>query len=128
MAKQAYILIVEDDPETRLLYQVALTFEGYKVACAGDGVEALVLMEQRLPDLVVLDLGLPRLDGWSVQQEIAASAVTREIPIVIVTGLDVKSDGLDVACVLRKPVSMQQLVDIVRHCLGSGADVVVRQP
>ena len=126
MAKKAYLLIVEDDPESRLLYQVALTFEGYEVACAGDGLEALVLMEQRLPDLVILDLGLPRVDGWAVQQEIAASAVTRDIPIVIVTGLDVASDGLDVACVLRKPVGMQQLVDIVRHCLGSGADVVAR--
>jgi DNA-binding response OmpR family regulator len=125
VARRPYILIVEDDPETRLLYQVALTFEGYEVASAGDGVKALVLMEQRLPDLVVLDLGLPRLDGWGVQQEIAASAVTRQIPIVIVTGLDVESDGLDVACVLRKPVTMQQLVDIVRRCLSSGADVVV---
>ena len=126
MAKPAYILIVEDEPETRLLYQVALTFEGYEVASATDGVEALVLMEQRLPDLVVLDLGLPRLDGWSVQQEIAASAVTRQIPIVIVTGLEVDSDGLDVACVLRKPVTMDQLVDIVRRCLSSGANVFAR--
>jgi DNA-binding response OmpR family regulator len=126
VAKPAYILIVEDEPETRLLYQVALTFEGYEVASATDGVEALVLMEQRLPDLVVLDLGLPRLDGWSVQQEIAASAVTRQIPIVIVTGLEVDSDGLDVACVLRKPVTMDQLVDIVRRCLSSGANVFAR--
>jgi DNA-binding response OmpR family regulator len=123
VAKPAFILIVEDEPETRLLYQIALTFEGYEVASAADGLEALVLMEQRLPDLVVLDLGLPRLDGWSVQQEIAASAVTRRIPIVIVTGLDVDPDGLDVACVLRKPVTMQHLVDIVRRCLSSGANV-----
>lgn len=126
MAKPAFILIVEDDPEARLLYQVALTFEGYEVASASDGVEALVLMEQRLPDLVVLDLGLPRLDGWSVQQEIAASAVTRQIPIVIVTGLDVDPNRIDVACVLRKPITMQELVDIVRRCLSSGADVLVR--
>jgi len=126
VAKPAYILIVEDEPETRLLYQVALTFEGYEVASATDGVEALVLMEQRLPDLVVLDLGLPRLDGWSVQQEIAASAVTRQIPIVIVTGLEVDPDELDVACVLRKPVTMDQLVDIVRRCLSSGANVFAR--
>jgi DNA-binding response OmpR family regulator len=126
VAKPAFILIVEDDPEVRLLYQVALTFEGYEVASASDGVEALVQMEQRLPDLVVLDLGLPRLDGWSVQQEIAASAVTRQIPIVIVTGLDVDPSGLDVACVLRKPITMQELVDVVRRCLSSGADILVR--
>jgi DNA-binding response OmpR family regulator len=126
VAKPAYILIVEDDPDTRLLYQVALTFEGYDVASAGDGVEALVLMEQRLPDLVVLDLGLPRLDGWSVQQEIAASAVMRQIPIVIATGLEIDPDALDVACVLRKPITMQKLVDIVRRCLGSNADVLAR--
>jgi CheY-like chemotaxis protein len=126
VAKPAYILIVEDDPEARLLYQIALTFEGYEVASAGDGVEALMLMEQRLPDLVVLDLGLPRLDGWSVQQEIAASAVTRQIPIVIATGLDIDPATIDVACVLRKPITMQALVDIVHRCLSSGADVFAR--
>jgi DNA-binding response OmpR family regulator len=124
--KRALILIVEDDPEIRLLYQVALAFEGYDAVQATDGVEALWQMEQRLPDLVVLDLGLPRLGGLCVQQEIAARAVTREIPIVIVTGLNIDTAGLDVACVLRKPVTMQLLVSTVRRCLSAGADVLAQ--
>jgi DNA-binding response OmpR family regulator len=124
VGKRTLILIVEDDPQLRLLYQVALTFEGHEVVQAADGVEALRQMEQRLPDLVVLDLGLPRLGGLCVQQEIAARAVTRDIPIVVVTGLDIDAARLDVACLLRKPIGMQQLVNTVRRCLGSGADVM----
>ena len=126
MAKRTLILIVEDDPELRLLYQVALTFEGYEVVQAADGVEALRQIEQRLPDLVVLDLGLPGLGGLCVQQEIAARVLTRAIPVVVVTGLDVDPAGLDVACLLRKPITMHQLVTAVRRCLSSAADVLAR--
>lgn len=124
MGKPTLILVVEDDPELRLLYQVALTFEGYEVVQAGDGVEALHQVEQRQPDLVVLDLGLPRLDGLCVQQEIAARSATRVTPIVVVTGLNVQPAELHVACLLRKPVTMQQLVTAVRRSLGSAADLV----
>ena len=59
---------------------------GYEVEEARDGLEALHMIENRPPDLVVLDLMLHALDGVSVQQELAARAVTRQIPVVIVTG------------------------------------------
>jgi CheY-like chemotaxis protein len=66
-------------------------------------------------------LMLPTLSGLAVQQEIAAHSHTANLPVVIVTGSDMSLDAVDVACVLRKPVTPEQLVDAVRSCLASGA-------
>ena len=121
LSNRRLILVVEDDPALRVLWRSTLRFAGLEVIEAGDGVDALRLIEQRLPDLIVLDLGLPRLGGLSVQQEIAAQAVTRHVPIVIVTGSTEDLSHVKVPCVLRKPVSPDDLVATVRRCLLSGA-------
>jgi CheY-like chemotaxis protein len=115
------ILVVDDDADLRRMFRMALTVAGYDVEEAGDGLDALQLVENNPPDLVVLDLVLRSLDGFSVQQELAARAVTRHIPIVIVTGSALDTNALDVACVLRKPVMPDDLVRTVAQCLGSGA-------
>jgi CheY-like chemotaxis protein len=73
------------------------------------------LLEQQVMDLVVLDLGLPRLGGLSVQQEIAAHQ--GDIPVVIVTGSLAPLQHLRVPCILRKPCSPEQLLDAVRSSL-----------
>jgi DNA-binding response OmpR family regulator len=115
------ILIVEDDADLRRLFRTALSLAGYEVDEAGDGLDALQLIENRLPDLVVLDLVLRSLDGMSVQQELAARTLTSRIPIVIVTGSDIDTDALRVACVLRKPVKTDDLISTVEKCLRGGA-------
>jgi DNA-binding response OmpR family regulator len=115
------ILIVEDDEDLRHLFRTALALAGYDVIEAGDGLEALRWIDQSPPDLVILDLLLPRISGLVVKQEIAAQAVTRQIPIVVITGSTMSADGLDVACFLRKPVSPDQLIATVRSCLTAGA-------
>ena len=115
------ILIVEDNADLRRMFRTILSMAGYDVEEAGDGVEALHLVENRLPDLIVLDLVLRALDGLSVQQELASRAVTRRIPIVIVTGSTIDTASLDVSCVLRKPVMPDELVRTVKSCLASGA-------
>ena len=115
------ILVVEDDADLRRMFRTALSLSGFEVEEAGDGVDALRLIENRIPDLIVLDLVLRSLDGVSVRQELAAQAVTRHIPVVIVTGSSIDTDSLAVACVLRKPVMPDELVRTVRHCIKSGA-------
>jgi DNA-binding response OmpR family regulator len=115
------ILIVEDDTDLRRFFRTSLTMAGFEVEEASDGIDALHLIENRAPDLVVLDLVLRALDGISVQQELASRAVTRDIPIVIVTGSTIDTRALDVACVLRKPISPDELVRTVRQCLVSRA-------
>ena len=120
MARQR-ILIVDDDVDLRRLFRTALSLAGYDVEEAGDGLDALRRIENRPPDLVVLDLVLRALDGISVQQELAARAVTSHIPVVIVTGSTVSTETLSVACVLRKPVLPDDLVQAVRRCLAEGS-------
>ena len=115
------ILIVEDDADLRRLFRMSLIVAGYDVEEASDGIEALQLVENRTPDLVVLDLVLRVLDGLSVQQELAARAVTQHIPVVIVTGSTLAPGGFNVARVLRKPVMPDELVRTVSMCLAAGA-------
>jgi chemosensory pili system protein ChpA (sensor histidine kinase/response regulator) len=115
--RTARILIVEDDPVLRYLYRAALSVSGYDVICASDGIEALYQLDADPPDLVVLDLTLPRLSGRDVQREISANARYRHIPILVVTGDPgdlVESDNL---CILRKPVDLASLSDAVDRCL-----------
>ena len=79
------ILVVEDDDGLRGLYRTTLTLAGYLVEEASDGLVALSVIDNRPPDLVVLDLMLPTVSGFVVQQDIAARSRTRDIPVVIVT-------------------------------------------
>jgi CheY-like chemotaxis protein len=115
------ILIVEDDADLRQMFRTALAYAGFRVREAGNGFEALRMIDSDPPDLVVLDLGLPVMSGEVVRQEIAAQAHTRHIPIVIVTGSMSSLEHLGVACVLRKPVSPDALIETVGRCLTSGA-------
>jgi CheY-like chemotaxis protein len=121
MAIRQTILVVEDDADLRRMFRTALALAGYDVREASDGTHALRLIDEDPPDLVVLDLLLPFLGGLAVQQEIASHAHTQSIPIVVVTGSNMNLDMLDVPCVLRKPVSPDELVRVVQHCLTIGA-------
>jgi DNA-binding response OmpR family regulator len=117
--RQKTILIVEDDPALLSFYKSALMIEGFAIVTASDGVEALRRIEQRPPDLIVLDLGLPRLSGHDLRREISAHAHTRHIPVLVATGQE-GVDPSDFDCVLRKPVDAATLVAAVEECLGQG--------
>jgi CheY-like chemotaxis protein len=91
---------------------------GYTVVAVEDGIDALRHIETDVPDLVILDIGLPRLSGRDVQQELAAHAATRNIPIVVVTGSDTAAlDRRAFFCILRKPVTEDRLVAAVENCM-----------
>jgi CheY-like chemotaxis protein len=94
-------------------------FAGFDVREAGDGVEALRQIEADVPDLIVLDLLLPVLGGVSVLQDVVANAHTKDISIVIVTGSAIEVSDADVACLLRKPVSPDALVNAVYRCINT---------
>jgi two-component system response regulator MprA len=104
------VLVADDDRAVRESLERALQLAGYEVDEASDGLEALRKVEAYPPDLVVLDLMLYTLDGLSVQQELASRAITSQIPIVIVTGSTLEVDAVNVACLLRKPVTPDELI------------------
>lgn len=117
MPKPPRILIVEDDQQLRYLYRATLVLAAFDVDHVADGLDALRLIEEQPPDLIVLDLRLPRLDGVFVQQEIAARQHTREIPVVVVTGDPGDLVERENLCILRKPVDPDALLATVRRCL-----------
>lgn len=115
------VLIVDDDPPLRWFFRTALTQAGFEVREVSNGYDALQAVEDHLPDLVVLDLGLPVVSGRMVAEELAAQVHTRDIPVVVVTGepdVEVKTVvGAD--CVLTKPVTAEKLIDTVQRCLAT---------
>lgn len=116
--RKATILVVEDDSALRAFYRRALMLVGYTVVTVEDGIDALRHIESDVPDLVVLDIGLPRLGGLDVQAELRSRAETRRVPIMIVSGTETREMNLvDFACVLRKPVTADQLIEAVETCL-----------
>jgi CheY-like chemotaxis protein len=124
VSHQPVILIVEDDESLRALWRTALRLEAFDVVEAGDGLDALKLVEASPPDLVVLDLGLPHVDGVSVREDLAAQFFSRTIPIVVITGSNADLSRLGVSCVLRKPVTVDQVVRVVRQCMPSPTPMV----
>lgn len=114
--RQKTILIVEDDPALLSFYRSALIIEGFTVVTASDGIDALRRIETRIPDLIVLDLGLPHLSGHDLRREISAHPHTRHIPVVVVTG-QANVDCGDFDRVLPKPVDAAMLVAAVEECL-----------
>ena len=114
------VLLVEDDAPTRDLYRAAFRRAGFAVTAVDDGLAALHWIEAERPDVVVLDMGLPRLGGRDVLRELRANPGTRTIPIVIVTGTDVADLNERAGVpVLTKPVDpdvlVQTIEDLVRR-------------
>lgn len=114
------VLIVEDDADLRRMFRTALALAGYEVVEAADGLDALRVIDVATPSAVILDLGLPFLSGLAVRQEIAAHAHTRNVPVIVVTGQPGEHEALDAACVLRKPVSPDRLIHVVKMCIAAG--------
>jgi signal transduction histidine kinase/CheY-like chemotaxis protein len=110
------VILVDDDRASLDLMSAYLDGSPTRVLCATDGVEALELIRQVRPAAVVLDIKLPRLDGWQVLAELKTTPVTAAIPVVIASVVDDRPRGLGLGAdvCLRKPVGRQELVDALR--------------
>jgi two-component system phosphate regulon response regulator PhoB len=116
------VLVVEDEDALATLLQYNLDKEGYDVALAQDGEEALVMVDERLPDLVVLDWMLPKVSGIEVCRRLRSRAETRNIPIILLTARGEETDrirGLDTGAddYVVKPFSMSELTARIRAVL-----------
>ncbi len=117
--KKTTILIVDDDLQLLQLVALNLELEGYAVLLAGDGKQALMLVETQAPDLVLLDVMMPRMDGFTVCHRVRAFST---VPIIIVTAKGRSQDrvrGLDLGAddYLTKPLNMDELLARVRAVL-----------
>jgi CheY-like chemotaxis protein len=102
------VLIIDDEPDTCGTFEQYLTSQGFSVICAFDGAEGLVKAKAERPNAIVLDLGLPEVDGWEVARRLRQDPATAAIPIVAVTAYaagDARDRALEagVDSVLVKP-------------------------
>ena len=120
--KQKNILVVDDEENILELVKYNLMREGYEVTCAGTGEEGLAIAESKQPDLAILDLMLPGLDGLEVCKCLKGSNRTRRIPIIMLTAKGEESDivtGLKLGAddYITKPFSPKELVARIRAVL-----------
>src|SRR5215831_1853523 len=110
------VLVVEDDPRGADLLRIYLSEVGYTVDVARDGAEGLEKIRRLTPGAVVLDILLPKLDGWAFLTQVKADPVTREVPVIIVSIIDQKGKGfaLGAADYLIKPVQKDDLLRTLR--------------
>jgi len=119
---QPYVLVMEDEDALATLLSYNLEKEGYRVVVAADGEEGMLQIEERLPDLVLLDWMLPKLSGIEVCRRIRGKPETRNMPIIMLTARGEESDrirGLDTGAddYLTKPFSMSELIARIRAVL-----------
>ena len=119
------ILLVEDDLMNMRLAQHVLETEGYTVVKATTGQEALKQIESTLPDLILMDLQLPDIDGMTLVRILSEKAMTRDTTILALTAYAMKGDReriLQIGCngYIPKPINVQDFINTVRRYLGSG--------
>jgi DNA-binding response OmpR family regulator len=117
------ILVADDEEDLRELVSYRLSRSGYEVVEAVDGQEALELATERTPDLMVLDVMMPRLDGYELTRRVRAQDSLRGVPVILLTARSQESDvsrGFDVGAddYLKKPFNPDELVARVRAVLG----------
>jgi CheY-like chemotaxis protein len=121
------VLVVDDFEDNRAMYTVFLTYSGYDVLEASDGVEAVEVTSKQLPDVVVMDLSLPLMDGWEATRRLKGDPRTRHIPIIALTGHALSGhtqDAEDAGCdaFLAKPCLPESLVEKVQELLRRESD------
>jgi two-component system OmpR family response regulator len=120
---QKTILIVDDDPDVRMGLHVRLKANHYNVIFAADGMASIAEARKHMPDLIILDLGLPAGDGFSVMERLKANDSLALIPVIVVSARDL-SANMDRAlkagakAFLQKPVDNAQLLSVIRKALG----------
>lgn len=115
--RRSLVLLIEDDRGLRELYRAELRFAGHHVVACEDGLDALRFLEHDRPDVIVLDLDLPKVPGAQLRDELQRHPRTRDIPVIVCTGLADPLPVLPDVTILRKPCGPDAIVAAVRHAL-----------
>lgn len=117
------VLIVEDNEDNRIVYSTILRHHGFVVREALDGEEGIAKAQRDLPDIILMDISIPIIDGWEVTRQLKASEATRHIPIVALTAHAMPGDrerAMDVGCdgYLAKPCEPRAVLAEVNRLIG----------
>lgn len=118
------VLVVDDDPQIVRVVEINLTQEGYQVRTAGDGEAALAAVREERPDLVILDVTMPRMDGFEVLKRLKADPAVADIPVIMLTARAEDEEvfegyGTGAKWYLTKPFEPGELRQVVRHVLSA---------
>lgn len=127
-ARTPIILLVEDHDDNRKIYRTILVHSGFQVLEAQDGRSGIRIAREARPDLILMDVSIPHIDGWEATRILKADAETAHIPIVALTAHALKEDrqrALDAGCdgYLAKPVEPRKVVEEVRRFIGATTTV-----
>ena len=119
--QQPVALLVDDLHDTRDMYGEMLRFGGYRVLEASDGADGVAVALEQRPDLIVMDLCMPRMDGWEAIRRLKSDPLTRSIPVVILSAIASRGAPSDLACeaYLVKPCLPLDLLGVVDTLLAS---------
>jgi CheY-like chemotaxis protein len=120
------VLIVEDNEFSRDALSRRLQRRGYQIAIAADGEQAVSVAQGTMPDLILMDLGLPGVDGWTATTQLKGHAATRHIPIIVLSAHAMTSDRAQALAAGgddfdTKPVRFPQLLEKIERLLARGA-------
>ena len=129
----AKILVVDDEPRNVRILQIQLNARGYTVYTAADGLQALEVVKEEMPDLILLDINMPKMDGFEVVKQVRANEATEFIPIVMITALRdtrenrIKSIEAGADDFIEKPATMKSIItwvfwpSTINNCHLSGS-------
>lgn len=124
---QGYLLVVEDIPDILKLLEATLTFKGHRVVTARNGEEAMEAIERERPLLVITDILMPKMDGFSLVHRLRINPETRDIPVVFLSATYVAPEDkafaltIGVTRFIEKPVAMDKFVPMIERILKQGA-------
>lgn len=120
----AKILLVDDEPEIVFLTKQVLTTNGHEVLVAANGSECMKMLESNLPELILLDIMMPGLNGWEIGKEIKNNPGTKDIPIVTFTvrssadSVEKSLSYANAAAQINKPFKIEELLEVVDRVLS----------
>jgi len=119
------LLLVEDNEDNRIIYCTVLRHHGYEVIEAQDGIQAVELAQSQQPDLILMDISIPRMDGWEATRILRNDPRTKSIPIIALTAHALADDReraseLGFSSYLAKPIEPRFVVAEIRRWIGDG--------
>ncbi len=119
------VLIVEDNADNREVIRTVLTHHGYEVVEAVDGLEGIDKAGRERPDVILMDLSLPKMDGWEATRRLKADDELKDIPVIAITAHAMSGDeekALEHGCngYLAKPCTPKSVIDIVKKFIKAG--------
>ena len=116
MPEQANILIIDDEKDTLMVLKVRLTTKGYNVAMASDGKEGLAAAKSHLPDLIILDVLMPDMNGSEVEHRLKDDSETENIPVIFSTCLaECDGDNDENTALIKKPYEVDALMEKIEQ-------------